>query len=215
MNPVSMNRFKNGIYFVAVVLAAGSAYVIGSRAYQASANVQTRLEVAQAALAKGEGAMALKLFQPLAKNGNAEAAFWVADIYAHGIGLPRDETKAIAYLKQSANGGYVMAEAKLGRLYADGERTVQDFGAADNWLSKAAMKGNAASERDLGRLYEKGFGVPRDLAKAYAWYENAVLRGDAEAHRLRDRVVAQLPPKDLTQAEALAQKLNGEIGPVA
>lgn len=215
MNPIATNRIKNGVFLVAVVLAAGSAYVIGSRAYQASENVQTRLEVAQAALAKGEGAMALKLFKPLAKSGNAEAAYWIADIYAHGIGLPRDETEAIAYLKQSATKGYVPAEAKLGKLYADGERTVQNFGAADSWLSKAAMKGNAASERDLGRLYEKGFGVPRDLSQAYAWYENAVLRGDTEAQRLRDRVVAQLPPKDLTRAEALARKLNGEIGPVA
>lgn len=207
---------KNTLFIAATLLMVGLAYSVGSRVSKAvDGNAQTRLGVAQKALADGHGKLALTLFKPLAKKGNAQADYWLADIYGHGVGTAQDESKAIVYLKKAAAKGYVPAEARLGRLYAIGDRTVQDFAKANTWLSKAAMKGNAAAERRLGKLYEQGLGVKRDPVAAYAWYENAVLRGDIPAERLRNHLVAQLPPAILAKAETRAKSLNHQIGQAA
>lgn len=207
---------KNTLFFAAMILAAVAAYSFGSRyAVNNAANPQVRLAAAQKALASGDGAAALALFKPLAKAGNAEADYGLADIYANGIGVAQDEAKSIAYLTKAAKKGLVPAEASLGRLYATGERTVQDFGKAEAWLTKAALQGNAASERRLGKLYEEGLGVTRSPVAAYAWYENAVLHGDVPAVSLRNQLVAKLTPAELARAEVRAKSLVAQIDHVA
>lgn len=213
MTPSPTITLKNTFFIAAALLLAGGAYTVGSQArLDAADNTQFKLSVAEKALAAGDGRLALSLFTPLAKAGNAKADYWMADLYAHGLGTPKDEARAIGYLKQAAAKGLVPAEAKLGRLYAAGDQTVQDFSQAKIWLAKAALRGDAAAERRLGRLYEQGLGVARDPIAAYAWYENAVLRGDIPAERLRNQVLAQLAPGALSKAEAQAKTLNATIG---
>ncbi len=193
----------------AVLLLVGMAYAVGGYFNSSPAkDAQERLSLGQHALTDGRGKLAVSLLTPLDKAGNAEADYLLADIYSHGIGFPRDEGKALAYLTKAANGGLVKAEAKLGKIYAAGDQTVQNFTEAETWLTKAAMQGDADSERALGRLYEHGLGVTRNPVTAYAWYETAVLRGDIQAKRLRDHVVASLAPADLAKAETQARDLN-------
>lgn len=216
MRPSPNVTLKNTLFVTAALLAAVAAYTFGNRITQAAAdNPQVRLAAAQKDLAAGDGAAALALFKPLAKSGNALADYGLADIYANGIGVPRDEAKSIDYMTKAADKGLIQAEASLGRLYAAGDQTVQDFGKAQIWLNKAALQGDAASERRLGRLYEQGLGVTRDPIKAYAWYENAVLHGDVQAKRLRDHLVAQLAPAQLAKAETRAKTLDSQIDHVA
>ena len=159
----------------AILLLVATAYAVGGYFNRTpAADTKARLSLGQHAVMQGNGKLAVDLLTPLDKAGNAEADYLLADVYSHGIGLPRDETKAIGYLTKAATGGLVKAQAKLGRLYAAGDQTVQNFAKAENWLSKAAKQGNADSERELGRLYDQGLGVQRDPVAAYAWYENAV-----------------------------------------
>ena len=204
------------LFVAAILLLLATAYAVGGFFNRSPASdTQARLSLGQHAVMKGNGKLAVSLLTPLDKAGNAEADYLLADVYSHGIGVARDESKAMTYLTKAATGGLVKAEAKLGRLYAAGDQTVQNFAKAETWLSKAAKQGNADSERELGRLYEQGLGVQRDPVAAYAWYENAVLRGDAQAMKLRDQVVAKLAPADLTKAESQAKGLNATIGQAA
>ena len=216
MNLKLNTNTKRYLFYAATLLVVGVAYAIGGFVNQTPAETaKARLTLGHRALTEGKGQLAIKLLTPLDKDGNAQADYWLADVYSNGVGVARDETKAIGYLKKAAAKGMVKAEAELGRLYAEGDHTVQNFAKAESWLSKAAMKGNAVSERDLGRLYEQGLGVTRNPVTAYAWYENAVLRGGLQAKQLRDQLVTKLASAELNKAETQAKFLNAKIGQMA
>jgi hypothetical protein len=79
-----------------------------------------------------------------------------------GQAVKRDLRSGFQLMKQSAEQGYVPAQAALGMLYANGKGVEQDYGAARTWFVKAAAGGHllAASNAENGR----GGGGPRPPA---------------------------------------------------
>src|SRR6266542_1375170 len=68
---------------------------------------------------------------------NVDAQFQLARCYRFGIGVEKDETKAIEYLKKSAEKGHNMARIVLCYLYMNGEGTEKDLDKAIYWFNKA------------------------------------------------------------------------------
>ncbi len=60
---------------------------------------------------------AIALFQNAALQGHAEAQFHLGVLYANGMGVPKDETKAVEWYKKSAALGNEDAISTLERLY--------------------------------------------------------------------------------------------------
>jgi TPR repeat protein len=56
-----------------------------------------------------------------------------------------------------------------------------------------------------------GLGVPRDQAEAYGWYENASLAGNGFAQHLRDDILTQMTPAEVTKGEQDAKDIAAEI----
>ena len=83
-------------------------------------------------------ATALRLFQPLADQGDASAQFKVGSMYAFGEGVPRNFTEAGEWFRRAADQGHAAAQFNLGAMYAEGLGLAQDYQEAARWYRKAA-----------------------------------------------------------------------------
>ena len=83
-------------------------------------------------------ASALKVWLPLAKEGDPEAQTYVGEIYEKGLGLPPDYTTAAQWYQQAADKGYSSAQINLGNLYEKGLGVPKDPQKALYWYRIAS-----------------------------------------------------------------------------
>ena len=214
-SPESSPEFKpkRAVVIIAqliVVLLIGS-FIGFQFQKQALENPDTRLEVAHKALFTGNTAVALKLFTGLAEAGNGMAQYWLGDMYENGLGVKRDIPIALGWYEKAAGKGIVQAETRLGEIYLTGQETIQDFTKARKWLQTAAAQGAGKAERLLGDMDSRGLGGTKDIVRAYAWYQLAILHGQAYATHLRDELIKEMTPTQITDGQSLARTLQAEI----
>lgn len=86
----------------------------------------------------GDYNTAVMKWQPLAEQGDAMAQFNMALMYHRGLGVGIDETRAVAWYKESANNGYVKAQEFLAAAYQEGWFGLpQDQQKASYWLKRS------------------------------------------------------------------------------
>lgn len=73
-----------------------------------------------------------------AESGDAEAQYYVGQIYEKGLGRDPDYTKAAEWYEKSAEQGYSPAQNSLGFLYEKGLGVAADAEAALNWYRRAS-----------------------------------------------------------------------------
>lgn len=96
--------------------------------------------------------MALQLFSQAAAQGDKAAAFKVAQMYEHQLGVAQDPKKASAYYIQSARAGDPRAQLALGRF---SEKRGHGPLHAYAWYSLAIRQGNAMARDYLDALRAK------------------------------------------------------------
>src|SRR6266487_3629596 len=118
----------------------------------------------------GDYATALKMWRPLAEQGNTDAQYGLGLMYDGGKGVPQDNAEAARWYRKAAEQGLASAQSNLGVLYARGEGVPQDNAQAARWYRRAAEQEYAMAQFNLGVLYEKGHGVKQDYTEAVFWY---------------------------------------------
>ena len=108
-------------------------------------------EDALAAAVKGDYATALRLLQPLAGSGNADAQLFLGLVYVNGEGVPKDDQQALHWLRKSADQGNASAQYNLGVMYRNGRGVPKDDQQAYFWWLLASVSGHAEAvkHRDL------------------------------------------------------------------
>jgi uncharacterized protein len=114
---------------------------------------------------------ALRLFQPLAEKGDAEAQYYVGRMYEKGQGVSKDQEQVVKWYTLAAQNGHAGAQYRLAVGHAYGfaglERDEQEAGM---WLQRSAEGGHKKAQKYLGRAYADGrFGLRRDPVKAEYW----------------------------------------------
>jgi TPR repeat protein len=157
-----------------------------------------------------------------AENRHARAMGVVALYYARGLGVAKDEAKAVEWAAKAADKGQPMGYRVLGDLAkakADAIKPTkgapdfaQQLAARDELLGEAytqyqrgANAGDRHSLRELAKAYETGQpGLPQNYRLAVDYYTRAAMRRDAKSIRiLADRYeTGEKTPKDLQQAYA-------------
>ena len=120
------------------------------------------LEDAVAAYKRGDYATALRLWRPLAEQGNAQAQYNIGIMYESGKGVPQDYAEAVKWFRLAAEQGDADAQYNLGVMYGKGQGVPQDYAEAVKWFRLAADQGDADAQYNLGVMYGKGQGVPQD-----------------------------------------------------
>ena len=142
------------------------------------------VEDALTAAKRGDYATALRLWRPLAEQGDAVAEYFLGFMYREGYGVPQDYAEAVKWFRMAAEQGIADAQNNLGDFYKEGWGVRQDDAEAAKWYRKAAEQGNVNAQAILGAMYHKGRGVPQDYAEAFKWHRKAAEQGDAEAQLL-------------------------------
>ncbi|ACE06287.1 hypothetical protein Aasi_0921 [Candidatus Amoebophilus asiaticus 5a2] len=113
----------------------------------------------------------VKLYQEAAKQGHAEAAYELGQVYETELGeVKQNYGKARKWYQVSAQGGNAKAQYSLGRIYQNGcGLRRKDEVQASIWYKAAAKQGHREAQFELGRMYEN----TKDYAEARKWYEMA------------------------------------------
>jgi TPR repeat protein len=163
-----------------------------------------------AAYQRGDYATALRLWRPLAKQGNASAQYNLGIEYQRGRGVPQDYAQAVKWYRLAAEQGYAAAQSTLGVMYTNGRGVPQDDAEAVKWYRLAAEQGYASAQYNLGLMYAKGQGVPQDYVQAHMWFDLAASRfsalGAENAVKNRDLAASRMTPAQIAEAQRLARE---------
>lgn len=162
-----------------------------------------RSAAARTAFEQQDYDLALELWEPLARAGQAEAQYGLAQLYGSGLGVSPDLERAANWYERAAEQGYARAQYELGWLYANGLGRERDLERAVRWYQRAAEQGFAEAQYQLGFYQFYGQGVPPDPEAARNWFQAAAEQGIAEAqYRLGLQYLeGQGVPRDLERAE--------------
>ena len=106
----------------------------------------------------------MRNWEPLAKQGNADAQYNLGVMYEKGQGVPENDKTAVKWYKLAAEQGVADAQTSLGVMYGKGRGVPHDYVRAHMWYNLAASQGdkNATENRDI--VAKKM--TPADVSKA-------------------------------------------------
>lgn len=154
---------------------------------------------------RGDYEEAVSMWRPLARQGNADAAFNLGQAYRLGRGVQVNLAEAQGWLERAARKDHRDAQTTLGLLlFQNGNRT-----AGLRWLRQAADGGDARAQLVYGTALFNGDGVPRDPALAHVYVKRAADQGLAAAKSTLDELDEMLTPEEKSRAVALAAGTKG------
>jgi TPR repeat protein len=159
----------------------------------------------------GDYETALRLWHPLADQGNATVQNLLGQMYRQGTGVPQDYAAAMSWYQKAADQGNAPAQFNLGFMYFNGLGVPHDYGAAMSWYRRAADQGNTAAQLNLGIMYLQGLGAPQDYVSAYMWFSLAaaavpVVEFPNVAAAYRDEVTQKMTPEQVAEAQRLTRE---------
>jgi len=163
------------------------------------------LEDGQAAYNRGDYATALKLFRPLAEQGNADAQNNLGWAYEQGSGVKRDFKEAMKWYRLAAEQRSARAEYSLGVLYYNGSGVAKNLQDAMKWYRMAAAQGDPKAQYNLGFMYANGEGVSQNLSRGYMWWSLAS-NGEGAAWASLDALSKMMTEGQIAEAQAMARE---------
>lgn len=97
----------------------------------------------------GDYGKAAKLYNPLAKNGNAEAQYVLGMMYRAGRGVPQDYNEAKKWYRLAAEQGHPIAQFYLGWIYAKGKGVPKDIIQGYMWLNIAIANVDGEAKKEF------------------------------------------------------------------
>jgi uncharacterized protein len=146
--------------------------------------------------------------------GSAKAQYELSLAYANGDGgnWPKDEYRAVGWLRRAAEQGLARAQFALGFRLEMGEGVQRDYAQAASWYRKSAEQGNAEAQYALGAMYEQGGGVSQSFTQAYFWLNLAASGKQSsefmqdQCRKARDDAASHLTKETLLQTQERARK---------
>ena len=146
------------------------------------------LEDADAASQRGDYATAMRLYRPLAEQGNAEAQNELGTLYEQGLGVPEDYAEAMKWYARAAEQGEAAAQNNLGATYESG---------------KGVRAGEQVGEN---RFIVTTVCCQPLYVMAHMWFNLAAAQGDKWAAEARDAVAKKMTPDQIAEAQRMARE---------
>lgn len=179
---------KNKLIFIGIVAILIS--VIGYFSFSYYKN--ERLKDAINNFNNKEYEKAYNIFNSSILQENAEAQYYLGNMYLHGKYVKTDYDKAFTLAKASAEQGNDKGLNLVGVIYKNGLGTEKDINMAIEYFTKSTQistrnntfAGNAKAYTNLGDIYsEGGGGIERDYNKAIEYYTNAIYAANGQVDR--------------------------------
>ncbi len=160
---------------------------------------------------QGKYSEAMKIWEPLARQGNTDAQINLGVMYDYGKGVAENHAMAAQWYQRAAKQGHKSAQFNLGQMYLQGRGVEQDIRQAIHWLKQAAQQGFAIAQYNLGVLYTEGKRMPVEHNKAVKWFYLAGLAylqtGNVDKSRESLQAIQRISP-DHSRAVELQAKLT-------
>ena len=101
---------------------------------------------------QGDYKTAIKLWKPLAKQGDPYAQYNLGLMYGNGRGVKQDYKEAVKWYTLAAKQGDPKAQYNLGVMYVSGKEVPQNKIKAYEWWLKAARQGEQKAQHNLDIL---------------------------------------------------------------
>jgi TPR repeat protein len=163
------------------------------------------LNDANAALAVGDYATALRVARPLAEQGVAAAQNILGLLYQYGRGVRRSDVEAAKWFRLAAERGFALGQANIGVMYEHGRGVSRDYGEAVKWYRLAAEQGLARAQSNLATMCFEGSRPPRDAAEAAKWWTLAAALGEREAEVNLSLAAAQMTKGQIAEGRRRAR----------
>ncbi|HEY8277359.1 MAG TPA: tetratricopeptide repeat protein [Methyloceanibacter sp.] len=173
-------------------------------------------EDANAAYRAGNYELALKIWAPLAEQGDGVAQLRLSVMYAEGEGVPKNDAESLKWGRLAAQNGIIAAQLIMGARYNEGRGVPKDPGEALKWFEKAANKGAAYGQFSLGLMYAGDSGIPQDKVQSFKWFTLAAAvfppssKESNEAIKNANLIAETMTPAEITEAQRLAQDWKPE-----
>jgi TPR repeat protein len=177
----------------------------------AATNYSSDFDSAVTAYDNGDYARAFQMFSSLAQKGDAEAQFYLADMFFGGDGVPKNSAEAVKWYLKAANQGHLNAQYNLGVIYTTGLGVPKNLVLGALWFREASEQGDAEAQHNLGVMYFKGEGVPRDSVQSYMWLILAGRNGNPYAEKVRKIVASKMTPEERAKGQKLSQVWKPKI----
>ena len=154
---------------------------------------------------KPDNKKGMELMEKAADLGNYEAYYNIADSYLHGIGVPRNPSKAYIYYRKCAEGQIETCMNIMAYAYLNGVRGViqRDPEQALYWYRTMtnANIGSATGFNAVSLLYEKGYGsVRKNLYLAYIFKQFQASNNEFETMRYANNLYRRLTTEQQNKA---------------
>jgi len=154
--------------------------------------------------------LAFDEFLAAAKLGHPDSQFNIGLMYENGIGVAKDEKKAVLWYDKAAEQGLSNAQFNLAVLYENGRGTKVDYTKAREWYRKASAKGDALAVGNLGMLYIRGQGVKQDKIVGIALLLISATNDVTTQNNARRNIASTrgLSTEMIAEAQKLSDKLS-------
>ncbi len=149
-----------------------------------------------------------------AANGFVRSQYSLAKLYATGLGVEKDDARALDLFLAAGQAGFVKAQYNLGKIYRDGIGVEADSGVSVDWFTKAANQGYAKAQEKLASRFADGTGVERDVIEALKWAILATQQGSSSAQYTLDDLRETMSDHQIAEAESRAQAFRPKPQPV-
>ena len=122
----------------------------------------------------GDISSAASFYQRGCDIGSSGSCHNLAVLYSNGLGVAKDQDKALELYEKACNDGFVNSCNNLAVLYLQ-----IDYNKAAFYFEKACNDGKTAACQNLASLYVNGIGVEKDLEKARFFYNKVINQGSA------------------------------------
>ena len=133
----------------------------------AQASLSKGLDAAQA----GDFIAAYELWLPMAKQGDANAQFYLGLLHSRQLIDQASQEQAVKWYLLAANNDHVNAQFNLGIKYDKGLGVEQSATEAFSWYFKAANNGHPEAQFNVANMYRDGRGVEHSNEQAATWYK--------------------------------------------
>ncbi len=134
-----------------VITMAGTAFSGPSEFFQ-SLFGSTQFENGYAAFERRDYTTAMRLWRPLADQGDAEAQYYVGFLYDSGLLGTTNSAEAVKWWRLAAAQDHARAQYQLGNAYENGMGVLQNHVEALKWYCRAAEQGHDAAMNYLGKI---------------------------------------------------------------
>lgn len=120
--------------------------------------------------------LSFAFFLKAAEMGNTRAMYRAAHCYVSGVGVEKNEKRALELYSLAADKGYVDAIIALGNCYRNGRGVEKDDNKCLQYYAEASELGDARAAYLLADCYFNGELCPQDVPKAVRLYQKSALK---------------------------------------